>query len=78
VDTEGAPIVYFDGIETWATTGGTIGHLTLTAARNLRNGSVVSMTAAHLRFPLAALPLLREAIEKLELAAAKPAGQMPN
>jgi hypothetical protein len=75
VDTEGAPIVFFDGIETWASTAGDIGHLTLIATRHLPNASTVSMTAAHLRFPLAVLPLLREAIEKLELVAAKPMGR---
>jgi hypothetical protein len=75
VDTEGAPIVFFDGIETWASAAGSIGHLTLMAARHLPDGSTVSMTAAHLRFPLAVLPLLRQAIEKLELVTAKPAGR---
>jgi hypothetical protein len=35
VDTEGAPIVFFDGVEAWATTVGDIGHLTLTAFRQV-------------------------------------------
>jgi hypothetical protein len=81
VDAEHAPIIYFDGIETWATTASDIGHLTLTAARHVASGSstkTVSMTAAHLRFPLDLLPILKAAIEKMELAAAKPTGGKPS
>ena len=77
--TDGAPIVYFDGIEVWAIQVGT-GHLTLTASRRVREGSttkVVHMTAAHLRFPIAVLPALREAIDKIQLAIAEPAGKRP-
>src|SRR5262249_46852359 len=77
--TEHEPIVYFDGIETWGAFPD-IGHLTLTATCQVSSGATTNTalkTTAHVRFPLALLPTLKEAIAMIELSAAKSAGDTP-
>jgi len=64
-----APVIFFDAIETWAVSGG-IAHLALAAMRaepGTTPAKMTKMSVAHLRFPLAVLPLLKRAIEQIEL-----------
>ena len=65
------PFIFFDAIETWAVSPG-IGHLDVAATLVLPGatpGKVTQVSVAHLRFPLAMLPALKQAIEQIELAA---------
>ena len=77
---ENAPVIFFDGIETWAVSAG-VGHLDLVASLvepGATPAKTRQMSVAHLRFPTTILPGLKQAIEKLELASkprlAKPRG----
>ena len=66
------PFIFFDAIETWAVSPG-IGHLdvaaTLVQPGTTPPGKGTQVSIAHLRFPLAVLPALKQAIEQIELAA---------
>ena len=65
------PFIFFDAIETWAFSPG-IGHLDVAATLvqpGTTPGKVAQVSVAHLRFPLAMLPVLKQAIEQIELAA---------
>jgi hypothetical protein len=71
---ENAPVIFFDGIKTWAVSSG-IGHLDLAASLfepDTTPAKTRQVSVAHLRFPMTMLPALKEAVEKLELAS-KPA-----
>jgi hypothetical protein len=65
------PFIFFDAIETWAVSPG-IGHLDVAATfaqPGLTPGKATQVSVAHLRFPLAMLPSLKQAIEQIESAA---------
>jgi hypothetical protein len=72
---EEAPTIFFDILETWAVSAG-IGHLDLAMALvEPGTSKTKNISIAHLRFPLSIVPILKRAIEQIELAAHAPAGR---
>lgn len=66
---EEAPIIFFDVLQTWAASPG-IGHFDV-GVTVVEPGATPAKTSivpvAHLRFPLAMLPVLKHAIQQIEL-----------
>ncbi len=75
-----APVIYCNGMASPGMGAG-VGNVTLTATVNVGvDGGIVSVNAAvaHLRFPLAFIPMLRQALDEIELLAKPPASGEKN